>query len=109
MQWNHASEDWHSPHAENDLRTGGAFNFRMEARDGSEGFDFKGTYDEVVPLEHFAYTMDGGRKAIVAFQSEGQATRVIVSFEAENENPIEMQRSGWQAILDNFKRYAESK
>lgn len=108
-QWNAPSDDWHSPRAENDLRVGGKFNYRMEAKDGSAGFDFTGTYDEVVPQEKIAYTMDDGRKAIVTFSQENGATKVAVVFDPENENPMEMQRAGWQAILDNFKRHVEAK
>lgn len=107
-QWNAASADWHSPRAENDLRVGGSFNYRMEARDGSEGFDFTGTYTEVVPHEKIAYTMGDGRKVAVTFAPEGEGTKVTTVFDPENENPIELQRSGWQAILDNFKRYVEA-
>ena len=105
--WNAASDDWHCPHAENDLRTGGRFSSRMEARDGSAGFDFGGTYTEVQPQEKITYTMDDGRKCEVLFAEDGNGTRMNVTFDAETENPVEMQRSGWQAILDNFKKYAE--
>ena len=107
-QWNSASEDWHSPKAENDLRPGGTFNYRMEAKDGSFGFDFAGVYDEVIPHEHISYTMGDGRTVQNVFTSTGGATEITSTFEAENENPIEMQRDGWQAILDNFKKYTES-
>jgi uncharacterized protein YndB with AHSA1/START domain len=107
MQWNHASDDWHCPKAEADLRTGGAFSYRMEPKDGGEGFDFAGTFDEVVPNERIAYSF-GGRKAAVSFMPEGDATRVRVSFDPESENSIEMQRAGWQAILDRYKNYTES-
>jgi uncharacterized protein YndB with AHSA1/START domain len=106
-QWNHASDDWHCPWAKSDLRAGGSFSSRMEAKDGSAGFDFAGTYDEVVPQERIVYSF-GGRKAEIIFKKEGESVRVVVSFEPETENPIEMQRGGWQAILDNFKTYAES-
>ena len=108
VKWNSASDDWHTPRAENDLRTGGRFFSRMEAKDGSWGFDFGGTYDDVQTNERIAYTMDDGRKVEVAFAGEGNVTRVTETFEAEAENPEEMQRSGWQSILDNFKKYAES-
>ena len=109
-QWNHASDDWHSPRAENDLRVGGRFTSRMEAKDGSIGFDFGGTYDEVVTKQRIAYTMDGDdkRKVLVTFTPEGEGTVVSVQFDPENENPLDMQLEGWQAILDNFKKYAES-
>lgn len=107
-RWNSASEDWHTPRAENDLRIGGRFTSRMEARDGSAGFDFGGVYDDVKAHERIAYTMDDGRKVEVSFSGQGNETRVVETFEAEEMNPIEMQRGGWQAILDNFKQYAES-
>ena len=107
VKWNAASEDWHSPHAENDLREGGSFNYRMEAKDGSEGFNFTGTYTSVVPHESFAYAMDDSRKVTVSFVPEEEGTRVVETFDPENENPLEMQKAGWQSILDNFKKYAE--
>ena len=106
-QWNAASEDWHCPRAENDVRTGGKFNSRMEAKDGSMGFDFEGTYDEVKEHELIAYTI-GDRKVRVIFVPLGFATLIKEEFEAENENSIEMQKNGWQYILDNFKKYAEN-
>ena len=109
MQWNNASDDWHTPSATNDLREGGAFNFHMAARDGSMEFDFAGVYDEVVTHQKIAYTMGDGRKVQITFSSNGSETNVVETFEAETENPIEMQRTGWQAILDNFKKYAEEK
>ncbi len=107
-QWNHASDDWHSPSAENDLRPGGTFSYRMEAKDGSFGFDFGGVYDEVKPNELLSYTIGDGRIVKNVFAKDGDTTKVTVTFEAENQNPVEMQRGGWQAILDNFKKYAES-
>jgi uncharacterized protein YndB with AHSA1/START domain len=107
-KWNNASDDWHTPFAENDLRAGGKFLSRMEARDGSFGFDFWGVYDEVRTHKLIAYTMGDGRKATVTFSPAGNETKIVTIFEAENTNPIEMQRGGWQAILDNFKKYTES-
>ena len=107
-KWNNASEDWHTPWAKNDLRTGGKFVSRMEAKDGSAGFEFGGTYDEVKHHELISYTMDDERQAKVTFQHHGSETTVQVTFDAESMNSIEMQRSGWQAILDNFKKYVES-
>ena len=107
-QWNHASEDWHTPHAENDARTGGKFKSRMEAKDGSMGFDFEGVYDEVKPNERIAYAMPDGRKVTITFQHNGSETIVAESFEAEGTHSDEMQRAGWQAILDNFKKYVEA-
>lgn len=107
-KWNHASDDWHSPWAKNDLRVGGKFIARMEAKDGSVGFDFSGTYDEVKEYELIAYTMDDNRKVKVTFtQHNDEATKVVETFEPENENSVEMQREGWQSILDNFKNYVE--
>ena len=108
IKWNHASDDWHSPKAENDLRPGGKFLYRMEAKDGSFGFDFWGVYDEVKKNERIVYTMGDGRKCIVLFKDNGNQTQVIESFEAEGTNPVEMQKTGWQAILDNFKKYVEA-
>jgi uncharacterized protein YndB with AHSA1/START domain len=107
-QWNNASADWHTPTATNDLRPGGEFHFEMAARDGSMSFDFNGVYDEVLTNEKIAYTMADGRKATVLFHATGDATRIVESFDAENMNPEEMQRAGWQAILDNFKHHTES-
>jgi len=107
-KWANASDDWHTPHAENDLKTGGKFLSRMEAKDGSFGFDFGGVYDEVRKNEYIEYTIGDGRKVKITFKPLGNETRITETFEAENENPIEMQRGGWQAILDNFKKYAES-
>lgn len=107
--WNFASDDWHCPRATNDLRMGGKFSARMEARDGSYGFDFNTLYDEVVVHEKIAYTMEDGRKADITFSGENGTTLVTVTFDAENQNDPEMQRVGWQAILDNFKKYVELK
>jgi len=107
-RWSAASDDWHTPRAENDLRTGGAFNSRMEAKDGSFGFDFGGVYDEVKDYELIRYTMGDGRTVEVIFSTQGGSTHITETFEAEGTNPIEMQRGGWQAILDNFKKYTEA-
>ncbi|MBO9618996.1 MAG: SRPBCC family protein [Niabella sp.] len=106
-KWNSASDDWHTPRAENDLRTGGAFSSRMEARDGSMGFDFGGIYDVVLINKEIAYTMGDGRKVQIFFAGEDNSTTVTETFDAETTNPIEMQQAGWQAIMDNFKRYTE--
>lgn len=106
-KWNSASEDWHSPRAENDLRPGGKFNFRMEAKNGKEGFDFWGVYDNIIPKERIEYTMGDSRKVSVLFSKSNGKTRIIENFEPESENPVEMQHDGWQSILNNFKRYAE--
>lgn len=106
-KWNSASEDWHTIAAENDLRTGGKFFSRMEAKDGSFGFDFGGVYDEVKLHEVIAYTLGDERKVKITFNCDENKTEVIETFEAEGEHSIEMQQAGWQAILDNFKRYTE--
>jgi len=108
MKWNSASEDWHTPRAENDLRAGGRFSSRMEARDGSMGFDFEGVYDEVEPHSLISYTMGDGRKVRVTFSENNGFTEIRESFDPESTNPTEMQRMGWQAILDNFKKYSEA-
>lgn len=107
-QWCHASDDWHAPAASNDLRTGGTFSTTMAAKDGSFSFDFGGTYDNVKEYESIQYTIADGRKVEVLFFFDGDATRVVETFEPENMNSPEMQRTGWQAILDNFKKYTES-
>lgn len=109
INWNNASPDWHTPRAENDLRVGGSFTSRMEAKDGSFGFDFGGVYDEVETHKVIAYTLGDNRKVRVLFESNGAQTTVTETFDAENQNPVEMQRAGWQAILDNFKKYTEAK
>ena len=108
-KWNYASPDWHCPKAENDLRVGGKFSSRMEAKDGSFGFDFEGMYDEVNPPGNLIYSMNDNRKVSVHFEAAGDKTRVTITFDSENENPEEMQREGWQAILNNFKKYVESR
>lgn len=107
MTWNSASPDWHTPRAENDLREGGTFSSRMEARDGSMGFDFGGTYTKVVPNKTIAYTMGDGRKVSVNFEENNGKTVVTETFDPESENPPEMQKRGWQSILDGFKAYVE--
>ncbi|TAL40208.1 MAG: polyketide cyclase [Chitinophagaceae bacterium] len=107
-QWNNASDDWHTPWAKNDLREGGSFVSRMEAKDGSMGFDFGGVYDAVRTNEYIEYTIGDGRKVKVTFTAQGKTTKVVESFEAENMNSIELQRGGWQAILDNFKKHTEA-
>ncbi|AOM76728.1 SRPBCC family protein [Pedobacter steynii] len=108
VKWNCASEDWHTPKAENDIRTGGKFMSRMEAKDGSFGFDFEGIYDEIKVNEIIAYTLGDNRKVRITFNGNGNSTAISETFEAESTNPIEMQKGGWQAILDNFKKYTES-
>ncbi|HKO79288.1 MAG TPA: SRPBCC family protein [Chitinophagaceae bacterium] len=107
-KWNSASDDWHTPRAENDLRVGGKFSARMEAKDGSFGFDFGGVYDTVRENEYIEYTLGDDRKVKVNFIPQGNKTKVVESFDAENTHSEEMQRGGWQAILDNFKKYTEA-
>lgn len=106
-KWAFASDDWEAPHAENDLRVGGKFSTEMAAKDKSEQFDFSGVYSQVKEHELIAYTMDDGRKVIVKLSSQGDATKVDVDFDPEQENSEELQRTGWQAILDNFKKHTE--
>lgn len=107
-KWNSASPDWHTPRAESDLRTGGKFKSCMEARDGSMGFDFEGVYDEIKTHEKIVYSMPDGRVVEVTFTFNSNGTLVTETFDPETENPVEMQQEGWQAILDNFKKYAEA-
>lgn len=108
IKWNNASDDWHTPRAENDLKVGGKFVARMEAKDGSMGFDFSGVYDAVRTNEYIEYTLGDDRKVKINFSAQGNKTKVVESFEAENTHSIEMQKGGWQAILDNFKKYTEA-
>ena len=106
--WNNASDDWHTPSAANDLRVGGSFSSRMEAKDGSMGFDFSGIYDAITPNEYIEYTLGDGRKVKINFIADGNSTKVTESFDAETENSLELQQAGWQAIMDNFKKYTEA-
>jgi len=107
-QRNNASDDWHTPWAKADFREGGSFTARMEAKDGSMGFDFGGVYDVIRTNEYIEYTIGDGRKVKISFSPKENSTEVVESFEAEDTNSPEVQKSGWQAILDNFKKYAES-
>ncbi len=107
-QWNFADPSWHCPYAENDLRVGGKYLGRMEAKDGSFGFDLEAIYDIVTEQKELTYTMADGRKATTIFEINGQNTNVTTVFDAENENPVELQQQGWQAILNNFKMYTET-
>lgn len=109
LKWNNASEDWHTPRAVNDLKAGGKFSYRMEAVDGSQGFDFGGIYDKVTTFEEIGYTLGDGRKVTILFSKVTGRSKIIETFEAEKVNPVEKQHDGWQSILDNFKRYAEVK
>ena len=108
IKWNNASDDWHTTKAESDLREGGKFSSRMEAKDGSFGFDFGGVYDKLKENELIEYTIGDGRKVKITFSNNGTETKVVETFEAENTNSIEMQKDGWQAILDNFRKYTET-
>ena len=107
-RWCQASDDWHAPFAENDLRENGKFTTTMAAKDGSVSFDFGGVYTKVIENKLIEYTMDDDRKVKIEFSSDGNTTHVKETFDTENSNPVEMQRSGWQAILDNFKKYTEA-
>ena len=104
-QWNQASDDWHTPRAESDLRAGGRFSSRMESKDGKFGFDFRGIYDVVEPYRLLDSTLGDERKVHVTFTPVAAGTKIVETFEAEVENPVELQRQGWQAILDSYRRY----
>jgi uncharacterized protein YndB with AHSA1/START domain len=106
-QWNFANGAWCCPSAAVDLQVGGTYNARMEAKDGSFGFDFQAVYDEVEPYRAIALRMSDGRMARTTFEDDGNYTKVTTVFDAESQNSIDMQRNGWQAILDNFRRYVE--
>lgn len=109
QRWNSPHESWHTTRSEVDLREGGTFVSRMEARDGSEGFDFEGTYTRVVPGQVIEYRMSDGREVTIEFIESPDGVLVRETFDAETENPPEIQQQGWQAILDSFGRYAEAK
>ncbi|WP_294297714.1 SRPBCC family protein [uncultured Chryseobacterium sp.] len=109
IQWNFAHESWHCPSAENDLRTGGKLKTRMEAKDGSFGFDFEGTYDDIVDCEKIRYHLEDGRKVEVLFHEvDATTTKIEITFDPEKQNLPEMQREGWYAILNNFHKYVEN-
>jgi uncharacterized protein YndB with AHSA1/START domain len=108
IKWNNASDDWQTTRAENDLRAGGRFDYRMEAKDGSNGFDFTGVYTKVKINKQIDYTIGDERKVKVVFSTLGDKTEVAETFEAENIHSIEIQRNGWQSILNNFKKYTEA-
>lgn len=108
VKWNQASEDWHTVSAHSDLRVGGEFGSRMEAKDGSAGFDFGGVYDAVDLNKLIQYTMSDGRSVKINFEGDTEQTNVTVEFDAETENTLELQQEGWQAILDSFKNYTEN-
>jgi len=108
VKWAFASDDWEAPAAENDIRTGGKFKTVMAAKDKSASFDFAGVYTNVKEYELIEYDMDDGRKVKVVFTETPEGVKIIETFDPENENSFETQRSGWQAILNNFKKYTES-
>lgn len=108
VKWNYALDTWHTTKSENDLRVGGRFSSRMEARDGSAGFDFGGIYTNIIEYGFISYILDDGRTVSITFSEMGNITGIVETFEAEIFNNPEMQRNGWQAILDNFKKYTES-
>jgi uncharacterized protein YndB with AHSA1/START domain len=107
-KWCQASDDWHAPYAENDLQTGGKFKTTMAAKDRSMSFDFEGVYSNVKENKEITYSMSDGRKVSITFEADGNKTHITETFDPEDSNPIEMQRDGWQAILDNFKKYTET-
>ncbi|MEO6819218.1 MAG: SRPBCC domain-containing protein [Ginsengibacter sp.] len=108
IKWNFASEDWQCPSATNDLKVGGLYSARMEAKDGSFGFDFAGVYSEIVEGEKIVLLLADGRKSTVTFKGKDNETKVNVAFDAEMQNSLDMQKDGWQAILNNFKKYVEA-
>lgn len=107
VNWNFADPSWHCPSAENNMKIGGTYKARMEAKDGSFGFDFETIYTDIKEGKEFTYEF-GGRVVIVQFNNLEKQTEVVVTFDPENENPLEMQKGGWQAILNNFKNYTET-
>ena len=107
-KWCSASNDWHAPRATNDLVIGGKFETRMEAKDGTAGFDFTGRYTAIIPNQHIEYIMSDGRTVKIEFIQTDGGCKIIETFEAESENPLEIQQGGWQAILDNFKKHVET-
>lgn len=109
VQWNAASEDWHTPSAEIDLREGGQFTYRMEAKDGSMGFDFFGTFTRIVENTMLEYSLEDDRRVLVEFIESPDSVTVRETFDADSEHEGEQQRQGWQAILDNFARHVETK
>lgn len=108
IKWNSASDDWHTPKAQNDLREGGKFVYRMESVDGKMGFDFGGTYTEVVPYQVIGYTMDDNRTVRAVFSQNGEHVDIVEVFDAEKMNSVELQQQGWQSILNRFKSYVEA-
>jgi uncharacterized protein YndB with AHSA1/START domain len=108
VQWNFASDDWCCPKATNDLRMDGSFNYRMESTNGKVGFDFCGTYTNVIPEKRIDYVLGDDREVSIEFRAIGKQTEVVETFDAETENSLDLQRTGWQAILNNYKKHVES-
>lgn len=109
VKWNNATEDWYTPYAENDLKEGGKFKYTMASKDGTISFDLEGIYTQVIPLSAIKFTLADGRKVNVTFENKEKGVLITEKFEAETENSKELQQQGWQAILDNFKKYTENK
>jgi len=108
FHWNFASDDWHCPSAENDPRVGGSFKYNMASRDGKFSFDFEGIYNEIETEKMIAYELGDGRRVTILFTDLGNKSKIVETFDPENTNPVEMQRGGWQSILDNFRKYTEN-
>jgi uncharacterized protein YndB with AHSA1/START domain len=108
IHWNFAIDTWHCPHASNDLQMGGKYVARMEAKDGSFGFDYEAVYNEIIPYKKITYTLGDNRVVKIVFNESNGQTQVIITFDPENINPPELQQQGWQSILNNFKKYAET-
>jgi len=107
-QWCHASDDWHAPYADNDVRVDGTFKTTMAAKDGSFSFDLEGVYTRVEFHKHIAYTLPDGRNVEITFKNENSSVIIVESFDPESQNSHELQQQGWQMILDNFKKHVES-
>lgn len=108
IHWNAASDDWCCPHAENELHVGGKYKARMESKDKQYGFDFEGTYTKVTHEKQLTFTLEDNREVDIIFTDLNATTRLIITFDAETENSVELQKSGWQSILNNFKLYVET-
>ena len=108
IKWNNAAEDWYTPYAENDLKEGGKFKYTMASKDGTNSFDLEGIYTQVIPLSAIKFTLADGRKVNITFENKEKGVLITEKFEAETENSKELQQQGWQAILDNFKKYTEN-
>ena len=108
VHWNFASDDWHCPSAENDPRVGGSFKYNMASRDGKFSFDFEGIYNEIETEKMIAYELGDGRRVTILFTDLGNKSKIVETFDPENTNPMEMQRGGWQSILDNFRKHTEN-